>query len=199
MGRRKIEIKYIKNTIKRPNELTILCDAQVCVIMFSSNGKLHEYVSPSTTMEDFFDMYQKQTNIDPSAGNVNLFQSLQKESSKQKKINSILREEIGLRTGQEDLSEFSYGELAEYVSPSTTVKQVVAEGDSGSFYLISFEIHLTAFLQEQMLGRNLLNCPCEGVFETPELGSPFQMCFAGGGKETVHVREFDPVAEFRNP
>jgi MADS-box transcription factor len=62
MGRGKIEIKRIENAtnrqvtyskrrtgiMKKARELTVLCDAQVAIIMFSSTGKYHEFCSPST-------------------------------------------------------------------------------------------------------------------------------------------------------
>ncbi|KAI3950529.1 hypothetical protein MKW92_032518 [Papaver armeniacum] len=123
------KIKYIENKIRRQesyskrrkgilkkaDEITILCDAQVCLIMFSKIGKRTEYISPSTTKEEFFERYQKKTNIDLSleyeAGNENLVETLENELRKQKEINSTLRKEIRQRTGQEDLSEFSYGQL----------------------------------------------------------------------------------------
>ncbi|KAI3899276.1 hypothetical protein MKW92_027708 [Papaver armeniacum] len=131
MGRRKIEMKYIekktnrqatyskrkKGILKKANELAILCDAQVCLIMFSDNGKLAEYISPSTTMKDIFDRYEKKTNIDLSASDqyevatVDLLKSLQNELRKQELINSILRKEIRQSSGQEELRGFSYGEL----------------------------------------------------------------------------------------
>lgn len=63
MGRGKIEIKRIENPtnrqvtyskrrggiLKKARELTVLCDAEVSLIMFSSTGKFSEYCSPSTT------------------------------------------------------------------------------------------------------------------------------------------------------
>ena len=63
MGRGKIEIKRIENQtnrqvtyskrrngiFKKAQELTVLCDAKVSIIMFSSTGKFHEYTSPSIT------------------------------------------------------------------------------------------------------------------------------------------------------
>lgn len=63
MARGKIQIKRIENStnrqvtyskrrnglFKKANELTVLCDARVSIIMFSTSGKLHEYISPSTT------------------------------------------------------------------------------------------------------------------------------------------------------
>ncbi|URE21100.1 MADS-box transcription factor [Musa troglodytarum] len=62
MGRGKIEIKKIENPtnrqvtyskrrtgiMKKAKELTVLCDAEVSIIMFSSTGKFSEYCSPST-------------------------------------------------------------------------------------------------------------------------------------------------------
>ncbi|KAG6522981.1 hypothetical protein ZIOFF_020138 [Zingiber officinale] len=62
MGRGKIEIKKIENPtnrqvtyskrrsgiMKKARELTVLCDAEVSIIMFSSTGKFSDYCSPST-------------------------------------------------------------------------------------------------------------------------------------------------------
>lgn len=62
MGRGKIEIKKIENPtnrqvtyskrrlglMKKAKELTVLCDAEVLIIMVSSTGKFAEYCSPST-------------------------------------------------------------------------------------------------------------------------------------------------------
>ncbi|XWS24434.1 hypothetical protein CRYUN_Cryun28dG0101700 [Craigia yunnanensis] len=63
MARGKIQIKLIENStnrqvtyskrrnglFKKANELTVLCDARVSLIMFSSTGKLHEFISPYTS------------------------------------------------------------------------------------------------------------------------------------------------------
>jgi len=63
MARGKIQIKRIENQtnrqvtyskrrnglFKKAHELTVLCDARVSIIMFSSSNKLHEYISPNTT------------------------------------------------------------------------------------------------------------------------------------------------------
>uniref|UniRef100_A0A0D9WU30 MADS-box domain-containing protein n=1 Tax=Leersia perrieri TaxID=77586 RepID=A0A0D9WU30_9ORYZ len=73
MGRGKIEIKRIENAtnrqvtyskrrtgiMKKARELTVLCDAQVAIIMFSSTGKYHEFCSPSTDIKGIFDRYQQ--------------------------------------------------------------------------------------------------------------------------------------------
>ncbi|KAG1335294.1 Floral homeotic protein AGAMOUS [Cocos nucifera] len=59
MGRGKIEIKRIENTtnrqvtfckrrnglLKKAYELSVLCDAEVALIVFSSRGRLYEYAN----------------------------------------------------------------------------------------------------------------------------------------------------------
>ncbi|RZC52069.1 hypothetical protein C5167_020498 [Papaver somniferum] len=122
MGRGKIEIKRIENPtnrqvtyskrrsgiFKKAKELTILCDAQVCLIMFSNTGKVCEYVSPSTTMKEFFDRFRRVTNIDLWASQ---YETLQEQLKTQKEINSRLKKEIRQRTGQDDLNELTFEEL----------------------------------------------------------------------------------------
>lgn len=69
MGRGKIEIKKIENTtsrqvtyskrrsgiLKKARELTVLCDAQISIIMFSNTNKHYEYCSPSTELVSLFE------------------------------------------------------------------------------------------------------------------------------------------------
>lgn len=61
MGRGRVEMKRIENKIsrqvtfskrrsgllKKTNEISVLCDAEVALIVFSSNGKLFEYSTQS--------------------------------------------------------------------------------------------------------------------------------------------------------
>ncbi|KAG5250830.1 MADS-box family protein [Salix suchowensis] len=75
MGRGKIEIKRIENSsnrqvtyskrrsgiIKKAKEITVLCDAQVSLVIFASSGRMHEFCSPSTTVVDLLDKYHKQS------------------------------------------------------------------------------------------------------------------------------------------
>nr|UXR27467.1 MADS transcription factor AP3-2 [Nigella integrifolia] len=112
MGRGKIEIKRIENStnrqvtyskrragiIKKAQELTVLCDAQVSLIMFSSTNKISEYTSPSITRKAFYDKYQQ-------VAGVNLWQThyekMQDHLHRLKETNSKLRREIRQRNGEE--------------------------------------------------------------------------------------------------
>nr|BAF46355.1 MADS-box transcription factor [Alstroemeria ligtu subsp. ligtu] len=72
MGRGKIEIKRIENStnrqvtfskrrngiIKKAREISVLCEAQVSVVIFSSSGKMSEYCSPSTSLPNILERYQ---------------------------------------------------------------------------------------------------------------------------------------------
>nr|ABG90943.1 PI2 [Streptochaeta angustifolia] len=72
MGRGKIEIKRIENStnrqvtfskrrngiLKKAREISVLCDAQVGVVVFSSAGKLYDYCSPKTTLSKILERYQ---------------------------------------------------------------------------------------------------------------------------------------------
>ncbi|KAF3442809.1 hypothetical protein FNV43_RR16726 [Rhamnella rubrinervis] len=76
MGRGKIEIKKIENLnsrqvtfskrrnglLKKAKELSVLCDAEVAVIIFSSTGKLHEF--SSTSMEHTLTRYNRGIKIE---------------------------------------------------------------------------------------------------------------------------------------
>ncbi|CAN6443568.1 unnamed protein product [Victoria cruziana] len=71
MGRGKIEIKRIENTtnrqvtfckrrsglLKKAYELSVLCDAEVAIIIFSSRGRLYEYANNS--VKATIDRYKK--------------------------------------------------------------------------------------------------------------------------------------------
>nr|BAI78360.1 GLO-like MADS-box protein [Orchis italica] len=73
MGRGKIEIKRIENStnrqvtfskrrngiMKKAKEISVLCDAQVSLVIFSSLGKMFEYCSPSTSLSKMLEKYQQ--------------------------------------------------------------------------------------------------------------------------------------------
>ncbi|KAG0453885.1 hypothetical protein HPP92_025189 [Vanilla planifolia] len=121
MGRGKIEIKKIENPtnrqvtyskrragiMKKARELTVLCDAEVSLIMFSSTGKFSEYCSPSTDTKKVFDRYQQVSSI--SLWNAQ-YEKMQNTLNHLKDINHNLRREIRQRMG-EDLDGLDIKEL----------------------------------------------------------------------------------------
>ncbi|XP_048434996.1 truncated transcription factor CAULIFLOWER A isoform X1 [Pyrus x bretschneideri] len=74
MGRGKVQLKRIENTIsrqvtfskrrtgllKKAHEISVLCDADVALIVFSTKGKLFEY-STDSSMERILDRYEQYT------------------------------------------------------------------------------------------------------------------------------------------
>ncbi|TKY69079.1 MADS-box protein FBP24 [Spatholobus suberectus] len=75
MGRGKIEMKRIENTttrqvtfskrrgglMKKTKELSVLCDAQIGLIIFSSTGKKWEWCTEPFRMEQIIEKYQRST------------------------------------------------------------------------------------------------------------------------------------------
>nr|AMO12841.1 APETALA3-like MADS-box transcription factor AP3b [Elegia elephantina] len=121
MGRGKIEIKMIENPtnrqvtyskrrtgiMKKAKELTVLCDAEVSIIMFSNSGKCHEYCSPGTDTKKIMNRYQQAlgTNLWSEQ-----YESMQRTLSHLKEINGNLRREIRQRMG-EDLDGLDFDHL----------------------------------------------------------------------------------------
>ncbi|XP_074571644.1 agamous-like MADS-box protein MADS1 [Curcuma longa] len=104
MGRGKIEIKRIENTtnrqvtfckrrnglLKKAYELSVLCDAEVALVVFSSRGRLYEYATNS--VKATIGRYKKACNETTNNGFVSEAnaQYYQQEASKlRQQINSI--------------------------------------------------------------------------------------------------------------
>nr|QOC69171.1 MADS transcription factor AP3-1 [Hydrastis canadensis] len=121
MGRGKIEIKRIENLtnrqvtyskrragiFKKAKELTILCDAQLSLIMFSSSGKLTDFTSNSDSPKPVFDKYQQLQRCDLWESH---YEGMKENLNNQKEINRKLRREIGQRIG-EDVDDLTFDEL----------------------------------------------------------------------------------------
>ncbi|PQM38558.1 APETALA3-like protein transcript variant 1 [Prunus yedoensis var. nudiflora] len=122
MARGKIQIKRIENAtnrqvtyskrrnglFKKAHELTVLCDATVSLIMVSSSGKIHEYISPSTTTKQFFDQFQKTKGVDIWSSH---YEAMQEHLKKLKEVNRSLRKQIRQRVLGECLNDMSFDEL----------------------------------------------------------------------------------------
>ncbi|KAK3023485.1 hypothetical protein RJ639_045072, partial [Escallonia herrerae] len=104
LGRGKIEIKRIENTtnrqvtfckrrnglLKKAYELSVLCDAEVALIVFSSRGRLYEYANNS--VKGTIERYKKACADPPNSGSISEAnaQHYQQEASKLRGlINSI--------------------------------------------------------------------------------------------------------------
>ncbi|CAI0454474.1 unnamed protein product [Linum tenue] len=72
MGRGRVQLRRIENKIsrqvtfskrrsgllKKANEISVLCDADVALIVFSTKGKLFEYSSDSSSMDTILERYE---------------------------------------------------------------------------------------------------------------------------------------------
>lgn len=137
MARGKIQIKKIENStnrqvtyskrrnglFKKASELTVLCDAKVSIIMVSCTDKLHEYISPSITMKQFFDQYQKASGIDLWNSH---YQKMQEELRQQKEGNINLRKQIRQRLG-DCLEDLSFEELLALEKDSQEAVYIIRE------------------------------------------------------------------------
>ncbi|KAG0498043.1 hypothetical protein HPP92_002365 [Vanilla planifolia] len=123
MGRGKVELKRIENKInrqvtfskrrngimKKAYELSVLCDAEVALIIFSSRGKLFEFGSPDIAKT--LERYQRCTftprTIDPTDHEtLNWYQELSKLKAKYESLQRSQRHLLG-----EDLDTLSLKEL----------------------------------------------------------------------------------------
>ncbi|KAF3789906.1 Floral homeotic protein AGAMOUS [Nymphaea thermarum] len=124
MGRGKIEIKRIENTtnrqvtfckrrnglLKKAYELSVLCDAEVALIVFSSRGRLFEYAN--NNIKATIDRYKKACAESSNANSVTEAnaQYYQQESTKLKQQIQILQNANRHLMG-ESLSNLSVKEL----------------------------------------------------------------------------------------
>ncbi|XP_012085713.1 agamous-like MADS-box protein MADS4 isoform X4 [Jatropha curcas] len=127
MGRGRVELKRIENKInrqvtfakrrngllKKAYELSVLCDAEVALIIFSNRGKLYEFCSSSSMLKTL-ERYQK-CNYGAPETNVSTREALQELSSQQEYLKLKARYEALQRSQRnllgEDLGPLSSKEL----------------------------------------------------------------------------------------
>ncbi|WCJ38795.1 MADS-box transcription factor 1 [Euphorbia peplus] len=127
MGRGRVELKRIENKInrqvtfakrrngllKKAYELSVLCDAEVALIIFSNRGKLYEFCSSSSMLKTL-ERYQK-CNYGAPETNVSAREALQELSSQQEYLKLKARYEALQRSQRnllgEDLGPLSSKEL----------------------------------------------------------------------------------------
>ncbi|XP_024974786.1 developmental protein SEPALLATA 1-like [Cynara cardunculus var. scolymus] len=125
MGRGRVELKRIENKInrqvtfakrrngllKKAYELSVLCDAEVALIIFSNRGKLYEFCSTSNMLK-MLERYQNCTygsmEVDRSATNAeqNSYKEYMKLKAKYESLQQYQRQIFG-----EDLGPLSLKEL----------------------------------------------------------------------------------------
>nr|KAJ0189421.1 hypothetical protein LSAT_V11C800426320 [Lactuca sativa] len=93
---------------KKAHELTILCDAKVSLIMFSNTGKFHEYISPSTTTKNMYDLYHTTLGCDLWSSH---YERMKETMKKLKDTNTKLRRGIRQRVLGEDLDGLDMNDL----------------------------------------------------------------------------------------
>ncbi|XP_074340113.1 agamous-like MADS-box protein MADS4 isoform X1 [Apium graveolens] len=118
MGRGRVELKRIENKInrqvtfakrrsgllKKAYELSVLCDAEVALIIFSNRGKLYEFCSSSSSMLKTLERYQK-CNYGAPETNVSAREALQEVASQQEYLKLKARYEALQRSQRNLLGE----------------------------------------------------------------------------------------------
>ncbi|KAK4597595.1 hypothetical protein RGQ29_015208 [Quercus rubra] len=120
MGRGRVELKRIENKInrqvtfakrrngllKKAYELSVLCDAEVALIIFSNRGKLYEFSSTSSMLKSL-ERYQK-CNYGAPEPNVSTREALELSSQ---------QEYLKLKAGYEDLQRSQRNLMGEDLGP----------------------------------------------------------------------------------
>ncbi|KAB2047703.1 hypothetical protein ES319_A13G065800v1 [Gossypium barbadense] len=122
MGRGKIAIKRIENQttrqvtfskrraglLKKTHELSVLCDAQIGLIIFSSTGKMCQYCTQPYRMEQIIERYQKVTGtrIPEHDNREHLYNELAVLRKETRRLQLSMRRYTG-----EDMSSIPYEEL----------------------------------------------------------------------------------------
>nr|KJB77365.1 hypothetical protein B456_012G134200 [Gossypium raimondii] len=122
MGRGKIPIKRIENQttrqvtfskrraglLKKTHELSVLCDAQIGLIIFSTTGKMCQYCTEGYRMEQIIERYQKVTGtcIPEHDNREHLYNELAVLRKETRRLQLSMRRYTG-----EDMSSIPFEEL----------------------------------------------------------------------------------------
>ncbi|XP_077227612.1 MADS-box transcription factor 14-like isoform X2 [Tasmannia lanceolata] len=163
MGRGKVELKRIENTsnrqvtfskrrnglLKKAFELSILCDAEVALIMFSSTGKIYQYASED--IDRIISRYRSVVGA-PSLYNrhYNTIEFWRSELDNLQKSADSLEARAKHLTG-EDLSSLSLKELKQL---ERQVKNGVERIRAKKRYIISEDISSLKRKQRALLDEN---------------------------------------------
>ncbi|KAH9676061.1 Developmental protein SEPALLATA 1 [Citrus sinensis] len=187
MGRGRVELKRIENKInrqvtfakrrngllKKAYELSVLCDAEVALIIFSNRGKLYEFCSSSSMLKTL-ERYQK-----CSYGAVEV-------NKPAKELESSYREYLKLKTRFESLQRTQRNLLGEDLGPlnSKELEQLERQLESSLKHVRSTkldEINAKTQLRpsweggEQQLGYNPQHAQTQGLFQPIECNPTLQI------------------------
>ncbi|KAH9739667.1 Developmental protein SEPALLATA 1 [Citrus sinensis] len=187
MGRGRVELKRIENKInrqvtfakrrngllKKAYELSVLCDAEVALIIFSNRGKLYEFCSSSSMLKTL-ERYQK-----CSYGAVEV-------NKPAKELESSYREYLKLKTRFESLQRTQRNLLGEDLGPlnSKELEQLERQLESSLKHVRSTkldEINAKTQLRpswegsEQQLGYNPQHTQTQGLFQPIECNPTLQI------------------------
>lgn len=134
MGRGRVELKRIENKInrqvtfakrrngllKKAYELSVLCDAEVALIIFSNRGKLYEFCSSSNMLKTL-ERYQKCS-----------YGSIEVNNKPAKELENSYREYLKLKSRYENLQRQQRNLLGEDLGPlnSKDLEQIERQLDS---------------------------------------------------------------------
>ncbi|XP_044974823.1 MADS-box transcription factor 21-like [Hordeum vulgare subsp. vulgare] len=166
MGRGRIEIKRIENTtsrqvtfckrrnglLKKAYELSVLCEAEIALIVFSARGRLYEYASNSTrTTIDRYKKASASSSGSAPAIDVNSQQYFQQESAK-------LRQQIlSLQNANRHLMGDSVGNLTvkELKTLENRLDKSIGRIRSKKHELLSAEIEYMQKLEADLQSENM--------------------------------------------
>ncbi|CAL9194782.1 unnamed protein product [Musa hybrid cultivar] len=127
MARGKVQLKRIENPVhrqvtfckrrmsllKKANELSVLCDAEIGIIIFSTHGKLYELATKGT-MEGLIDRYKTacgDAHSTAGGGDANQSQEFEQEISMLKKEIDLLHKSLRCMLGEGIAGHMTLDEL----------------------------------------------------------------------------------------
>ncbi|XP_054822494.1 agamous-like MADS-box protein MADS2 isoform X2 [Prosopis cineraria] len=204
MGRGKVELKRIENKInrqvtfakrrngllKKAYELSVLCDAEVALIIFSNRGKLYEFSSGSSMMNTL-EKYQKNSyGALESSQQMNHTQSSYQEYLRLKARVEVLQRSQRNLLG-EDLAQMNTKELEQLEN------QVEAALKNIRSTKTQYMLDQLADLQNREKVLEETNRALRSkLVEGSESQVPLRMGWEGaGGSETIHCTRFSAQSE----
>uniref|UniRef100_A0A0D3E7S6 Uncharacterized protein n=1 Tax=Brassica oleracea var. oleracea TaxID=109376 RepID=A0A0D3E7S6_BRAOL len=127
MGRGKVELKRIENKInrqvtfakrrngllKKAYELSVLCDAEIALLIFSNRGKLYEFCSSPSGMAKTIEKYRKHSyaTMDPNQSAEDLQEKYQDYLNLKSRVEILQHSQSGMAKTIEKYRKHSYATM----------------------------------------------------------------------------------------